>query len=143
MKTFVPKAADIEKKWYVVDVGDKYFGRQIVKIARILTGKNKPVYTPHMDCGDYVIVVNASKVKISGNKATEKKYYHYSGYPGGLRERSFEQMLSKTPDRLFRKAVWGMLPKNRLGRKMLKKLFVYEGPEHPHRAQKPEQLALN
>jgi large subunit ribosomal protein L13 len=143
MKTFVPRASDIEKKWYVVDVGDKYFGRQIVKIARILSGKNKPVYTPHMDCGDYVIVVNAGKVKISGNKATEKKYYHYSGYPGGLRERSFEQMLSKTPDRLFRKAVWGMLPKNRLGRKMLKKLFVYEGPEHPHRAQKPEKLALN
>jgi large subunit ribosomal protein L13 len=142
MKTYIPKVADIAKKWYVVDVGDKIFGRQVVKIARVLTGKTKPTYTPHLDTGDYVIVVNASKVKISGDKAISKKYYHYSGYPGGLRERTFQQMLDRTPDRLFNKAVWGMLPKNRLGRKMLKKLFVYSGPGHPHQAQKPEELSL-
>ncbi len=143
MKTYIPKVSEIQKKWYVVDVTDKYFGRQIVRIARILMGKTKPMYTPHLDCGDYVIIVNAEKVKISGNKMTEKKYYRYSGYPGGLSERSFEQMLNKTPERLFRKAVWGMMPKNRLGRKMLKKLFVYDGPDHPHQAQKPESLVLN
>ncbi len=142
MKTYVPKVSDIARKWYVVDVQGKIFGRQIVKIARILTGKNKPTYTPHMDTGDYVIVVNAAQVEISGDKAITKKYYQYSGYPGGLRERTFQQMLDKTPDRLFNKAVWGMLPKNRLGRKMLKKLFVYEGPDHPHQAQKPEPLSL-
>lgn len=142
MKTYIPKPGELNKKWYVVDVADKTFGRQIVKIARILSGKNKPTYTPHLDTGDYVIIVNAKKVKISGSKASSKKYYQYSGYPGGLRERSFEQMLDKTPDRLFNKAIWGMLPKNRLGRKMLKKLFVYEGPEHPHTAQKPEPLSL-
>jgi len=142
MKTYIPKVSEINKKWYVVDVGNKNFGRQIVKISRILSGKNKPIYTPHIDTGDYVVVVNAKAVKISGNKMTQKKYYHYSGYPGGLRERTFQQMLEKTPDRLFKKAVWGMLPKNRLGRKMLKKLFVYSGPDHPHRAQKPELLSL-
>lgn len=142
MKTYIPKVSEINKKWYVVDVGNKNFGRQIVKISRILSGKNKPIYTPHIDTGDYVVVVNAKAVKISGNKMTQKKYYHYSGYPGGLRERTFQQMLEKTPDRLFKKAVWGMLPKNRLGRKMLKKLFVYGGPDHPHRAQKPEPLFL-
>jgi len=142
MKTFIPKPSDINKKWYVVDVGGKNFGRQIVKISRILSGKNKPIYTPHLDTGDYVIIVNAKKVRISGNKMVDKKYYHYSGYPGGLRERSFGQMLTRTPDRLFRIAVRGMLPKNRLGRKMLKKLFVYDGPDHPHQAQKPEELSL-
>lgn len=142
MKTYIPKPSELNKKWYVVDVGGKTFGRQIVKIARILSGKNKPTYTPHLDTGDYVIIVNAKKVKISGTKTTSKKYYQYSGYPGGLRERTFEQMLEKTPDRLFNKAVWGMLPKNRLGKKMLKKLFVYEGTEHPHEAQKPESLSL-
>lgn len=142
MKTYIPKTSDIEKKWYVVDVEGKIFGRQIVKIARILTGKTKPTYTPHIDTGDFVIVVNARKVKMSRYKSTTKKYYSYSGYPGGLKEKTFEQMLQKTPDRLFNRAVWGMLPKNRLGRKMLKKLFVYEGPAHPHQAQKPEPLQL-
>ena len=142
MKTYIPKVSDVTKKWYVIDVDGKTFGRQVVKIAGILTGKNKPIYTPHMDTGDYVIIVNAKKVRISGDKLTSKKYYHYSGYPGGLSERTFEQMREKTPDRLFNKAVWGMLPKNRLGRKMLKKLFVYGGPDHPHKAQKPESLAL-
>lgn len=142
MKTYIPKVSEVhsQKKWYVVDVSDKIFGREIAKIARILTGKNKPIYTPHMDTGDYVIVVNAQKVKVSGNKGSAKQYYAYSGYPGGLRSRTFDQMLAKTPDRLFMKAVWGMMPKNRLGRKMLKKLFVYPGPDHPHKAQKPEPL---
>lgn len=142
MKTYIPKVADITKKWYVVDVDGKNFGRHIVKISRILTGKNKPWYTPHLDTGDYVIIVNAKKVQISGRKRTDKKYYTYSGYPGGLKERSFDQLLQRTPDRLFRRAVWGMLPKNRLGRKILKKLYVYEGPDHPHQAQKPEPLSL-
>ncbi len=144
MKTFIPKVEDVHKnrKWYVVDVADKTFGRQIVKIARILSGKNKPIFTPHMDTGDYVIIVNAKKVKISGAKEGDKIYYSYSGYPGGLKMRTFEHMLDKTPDRLFNRAVWGMLPKNKLGRKMLKKLFVYVGPEHPHAAQKPEALSL-
>ena len=142
MKTYIPKVSEVNKKWYVIDVDGKTFGRQVVKIASILTGKNKPIYTPHMDTGDFVIIVNAKKVRISGDKLTSKKYYHYSGYPGGLRERTFEQMREKTPDRLFNKAVWGMLPKNRLGRKMLKKLFVYGGPDHPHQSQKPESLTL-
>ncbi len=142
MRTYIPKVSDVNKKWYVIDVDGKTFGRQVVKIASILTGKNKPIYTPHMDTGDFVIIVNAKKVRISGDKLTSKKYYHYSGYPGGLRERTFEQMREKTPDRLFNKAVWGMLPKNRLGKKMLKKLFVYGGPDHPHKAQKPEPLTL-
>ncbi len=142
MKTYIPKVSEVNKKWYIIDVDGKTFGRQVVKIASILTGKNKPIYTPHMDTGDFVIIVNAKKVRISGDKLTSKKYYHYSGYPGGLRERTFEQMREKTPDRLFNKAVWGMLPKNRLGRKMLKKLFVYGGPDHPHKAQKPEPLTL-
>lgn len=142
MKTYIPKISEVNKKWYIIDVDGKTFGRQVVKIASILTGKNKPIYTPHMDTGDFVIIVNAKKVRISGDKLTGKKYYHYSGYPGGLRERTFEQMREKTPDRLFNKAVWGMLPKNRLGKKMLKKLFVYGGPDHPHKAQKPEPLTL-
>lgn len=142
MKTYIPKISEVNKKWYIIDVDGKTFGRQVVKIASILTGKNKPIYTPHMDTGDFVIIINAKKVRISGDKLTGKKYYHYSGYPGGLRERTFEQMREKTPDRLFNKAVWGMLPKNRLGRKMLKKLFVYGGPDHPHKAQKPEPLTL-
>ena len=126
MKTYIPKVSDVNKKWYGIDVDGKTFGRQVVKIASILTGKNKPIYTPHMDT----------------DKLTSKKSYHYSGYPGGLREKTFEQMRKKTPDRLFNKAVWGMLPKNRLGRKMLKKLFVYGGPDHPHQSQKPESLTL-
>ncbi len=142
MKTYIPKISEVNKKWYVIDVDGKTFGRQVVKIASILTGKNKPIYTPHMDTGDIVIIINAKKVRISGDKLTSKKYYHYSGYPGGLREKTFEQMREKTPDRLFNKAVWGMLPKNRLGRKMLKKLFVYGGPDHPHQSQKPEPLTL-
>ena len=107
MKTYIPKVADIDKKWYVVDVDGKNFGRHIVQISRILTGKNKPWYTPHMDTGDYVIIVNAKKVQISGRKRTDKKYYTYSGYPGGLKERSFGQLLERTPDRLFRRAIWG------------------------------------
>jgi large subunit ribosomal protein L13 len=142
MRTFIPKPSDVNKKWYVVDVAGKTFGRQVGKIARVLSGKNKPIYTPHIDVGDYVIIVNASKIEISGNKRTEKQYLHYTGYPGGLRSKSFQHYLNHTPDRLFRNAVWGMLPKNRLGRKMLKKLFVYEGSEHPHKAQKPESLTL-
>jgi len=142
MKTYIPRTTELTKKWYVVDVDGKNFGRQIVKISRILSGKNKPYFTPHLDTGDYVIIVNARKVQISGRKRTEKKYYTYSGYPGGLKEKSFAQFLEKTPDRLFRRAVWGMLPKNRLGRKMLKKLYVYDGPEHPHKAQKPEPISL-
>ena len=142
MKTLIPKLSDLNKKWYVVDVDGKVLGRQAGKIARILMGKNKPQFTPHLDTGDYVIVVNAQKIVLTGKKIFQKKYYHYTGYPGGLRSKTFDQMISSKPEDIMRIAVKGMLTKNRLGRKMIKKLFVYRGPEHPHQAQKPEPLKL-
>jgi large subunit ribosomal protein L13 len=142
MKTYIPKLSDLNKKWYVVDVEGKVLGRQAGRIARILMGKNKPQYTPHMDAGDYVIVVNADKVVITGKKMFQKRYYRHTGYPGGLRSKTFEQMMLTKPEDIIRSAVKGMVPKNRLGRKMMKKLFVYRGPEHPHQAQKPEPMKL-
>ncbi|HDS01136.1 MAG TPA: 50S ribosomal protein L13 [candidate division Zixibacteria bacterium] len=142
MKTYIPKLSDLNKKWYVVDLDGKVLGRQAGQIARILMGKNKPQFTPHLDAGDYVIVVNAQKVVITGKKMFQKRYFRYTGYPGGLRSKTFEQMISSKPEDIIRSAVKGMLPKNRLGRKMMKKLFVYRGPEHPHQAQKPEPLEL-
>ncbi len=142
MKTYIPKLSELNKKWYVVDVEGKILGRQAGKIATILMGKNKPVYTPHLDAGDYVIVVNADKIMMSGKKPEQKLYYRHTGYPGGLRSRTFKQMLGTRPEQLFRDTVKGMLPKNRLGRKLLKKLFVYRGDKHPHQAQKPEALEL-
>ncbi|RLL85578.1 50S ribosomal protein L13 [Mesotoga sp. BH458_6_3_2_1] len=132
----------IEKKWYVVDATDVPLGRLAGQIAMVLMGKNKPYYTPHLDTGDFVIVVNADKVKLTGNKLDQKKYYRYSGYPGGIKERTARQMMEKFPDRVVRLAVKRMLPKKALGERMLKKLKVYAGPEHEHAAQKPELIEL-
>ncbi len=142
MKTYIPKAAEIEKKWYLVDANDKILGRLATEIAKVLSGKNKPIYTPHLDVGDFVVVINAGKVKVTGGKEQKKIYYHYSGYPGGMKERTYQQVLDKRPEMIIRHAVRGMLPKSRLGRKMFKKLKVYPGEKHPHQAQQPERLEL-
>jgi len=142
MKTYIPKAAEIEKKWYLVDANDKILGRLATEIAKVLSGKNKPIYTPHLDVGDFVVVINAEKVKVTGGKEQKKIYYHYSGYPGGMKERTYQQVLEKRPEMIIRHAVRGMLPKSKLGRKMLKKLKVYPGEKHPHQAQQPERLEL-
>ena len=142
MKTFSAKEQDIDRKWYVVDAQGKTLGRLSSEIATILRGKHKPIYTPHVDCGDYVIVLNAEKVWVTGLKMDQKKYYRHSGYPGGLREITLRDQLNKFPERVIESAVKGMLPKNRLGRKMYTKLKVYAGPDHPHSAQKPEVLEL-
>ncbi len=133
-------AKDVDKKWYVVDASGKVLGRLASKIAVVLMGKHKPTYTPHVDTGDYVIVVNADKVVLTGKKLDQKKYYRHSGYPGGLKELTARQMFEKHPEKVVYLAVKRMLPKNKLGRKMLKKLKVYTGPDHPHQAQKPEPL---
>ncbi len=142
MKTYMPKASDIERKWYVVDLDGAILGRAAVKVADVLRGKNKPTFSPHVDCGDHVIVINARRVAVTGKKASDKKYYRYTGYPGGLRERTFRQMIDKQPEKLVEQAVWGMVPHNRLGRKIFKKLHVYADDHHPHQAQKPEVLKL-
>ncbi len=142
MRTYTPKPEDIERRWYVVDAQGKTLGRLASEIARILRGKHKPIFSPHMDTGDFVIVINAEKVHVTGRKLTQKFYYRHSGYPGGLKAISLRDQLKKHPERVIQHAVRGMLPKNRLGRKMIKKLKVYAGPEHPHKAQKPEPLDL-
>ena len=143
MKTYIAKTDDFQQKWFLVDLDGVTLGRAAIKVANILRGKNKPIFSPHMDTGDYVVVVNASKVAVSGNKRLDKKYYRYSGYPGGLRETTFEKLLEKDASLVFTHAVKGMLPKNRLGRQILKKLHVYAGPDHRHEAQKPETLNLS
>lgn len=140
MKTRFAKKVDIEHKWHVVDAKDAILGRLAAKIATYLRGKNKPVFTPNVDTGDFVIVVNAEKVKTTGKKLDDKIYYHHSGYPGGIKAETLRERLAKKPEQVITAAVWGMLPKNRLGRAMLKKLKVYRGSEHPHMAQKPEIL---
>ncbi|EOS48588.1 50S ribosomal protein L13 [Lachnospiraceae bacterium JLR.KK009] len=142
MNTFVPGAAAIERKWFVVDAEGKTLGRLATEIARILRGKHKPIFTPYLDTGDYVIVVNAEKVKVTGKKLDQKIYYHHSGYVGGMKETTLKEMLAKKPERVMEHAVKGMLPKGPLGRQMYKKLFVYVGPEHKHAAQKPEVLTF-
>lgn len=142
MKTFVAKATDVERKWYVVDASGKTLGRLASQVASILKGKHKPIYTPHVDCGDHVIILNADKVHLTGNKLEGKKYYRHSGYPGGIKVTTAGELIQKNPERLVKLAVWGMLPHNRLGRRMIKKLRVYRGSEHPHEAQKPEELNL-
>lgn len=142
MNTFMQKKETVERKWYVVDAEGVTLGRLATKVATVLKGKHKATYTPHVDCGDYVIVVNASKVKLSGNKLADKKYYNHSGYPGGLRERTAETMIAKYPEEMIERAVKGMLPKGRLGREMNKKLFVYAGPEHEQQAQKPIEMKV-
>ena len=142
MKTFMQKKETVERNWYVIDANGKTLGRVAAKAAHILAGKNKPTYTPYVDCGDYVIIINASKVTLSGNKLKDKKYYNHSGYPGGLRERTAEVMIEKYPEEMLERAVKGMLPHNRLGDAMGKKLFVYADENHKHEAQKPEVLEL-
>ncbi len=141
-KSFIAKPAEVERKWYVVDADGKNLGRMASQIAAVLRGKNKPTYTPHVDCGDYVIVINAEKVAVTGKKRQEKIYKHHTGYPGGLRELTFEQMMEKHPTEAVRHAVKGMMPNGKLGRQMFKKLKVYAGPEHNHEAQKPEVLDI-
>ncbi len=141
-RTLSATPADIDRKWYVVDAEGKTLGRISTEIARILRGKHKPIYTPNLDTGDYVIVVNAEKVKVTGKKLDQKKYYHHSGYVGGLKETSLRRMYETHPERIIEHAVKGMLPKGPLGRQMYRKLFVYAGPEHKHQAQKPEALDI-
>ncbi|HID63894.1 MAG TPA: 50S ribosomal protein L13 [Anaerolineae bacterium] len=142
MKTYTVKKGDIKRDWYVVDAQGKTLGRLASEIAKILRGKHKPIYVPYMDCGDYVIVVNAEKVRVTGRKLDQKFYYRHSGYPGGLKSISLRDQLQKHPARVLEAAVRGMLPKNRLGRAMIKKLKVYAGGSHPHQAQQPKVLEL-
>ncbi len=143
LKTYLAKTGEVNRKWYVVDATDKPVGRLAVDIAKVLMGKNKPTYTPHVDTGDFVIVINAEKVLLTGKKLEDKIYRRHSGYPGNLKEIRAKEMLSNHPERLIELTVKGMIPKNVLGRHMLKKLKVYRGPEHPHIAQKPEPLSLD
>ena len=142
MKTYMANPDKIERKWYVVDAEGCTLGRLTSEIAKVLRGKNKPEYTPHIDTGDYVIVVNAEKVKVTGKKLDQKIYYHHSDYVGGMKETTLKEMLNKHPERVVEYAVKGMLPKGPLGRQMYKKLFVYVGPDHKHAAQKPETLTF-
>ncbi len=141
-KTYIEKNEDITRKWYIVDAEDKVLGRFASKIAVLLRGKHKPAFSPHQDHGDHVIVINAKKIRLTGKKSEKKRYYRHSGYPGGLKELTFQRMMAKKPEWVIEHAVRGMLPHNRLGRKMFKKLKVYEGPEHPHKAQQPEVLEI-
>ncbi len=142
MRTFSAKPHEIEREWFVVDATGMTLGRLASRIATILRGKHKPIYTPHVDCGDFVIVVNADKIHVTGRKLDQKMYYRHSGYPGGLKQISLRDQLDKHPERVIRLAVRGMLPKNRLGRQMIKKLKVYAEPDHPHQAQQPKPLEL-
>jgi large subunit ribosomal protein L13 len=142
MKTYQAKKEELEYKWYLVNAEGKVLGRLATELAKILKGKNKPTYTPHVDTGDFVIVVNAGKVTLTGKKMKDKIYYHHTGYPGGIKEMNAEKLLAKKPTEMIRMAVRGMLPKNSLGRQMLRKLKIYGGPNHPHDAQKPISLEL-
>ena len=142
MKTFMASPATIDRKWYVVDAEGMTLGRLASEVAKVLRGKNKPIFTPHIDTGDYVIVVNAEKVKVTGKKLDQKVYYNHSDYVGGMKETTLKEMMAKHPERVIEHAVKGMLPKGPLGRAMNKKLFVYAGPEHKHEAQKPEVLTF-
>jgi large subunit ribosomal protein L13 len=142
MKTFSAKSAEVKRDWYLVDVGGKSLGRAASEIARRLRGKHKPEFTPHVDTGDYVIVINAAKIRVSGNKARDKIYHHHSGYIGGLKSINFEKLIAKAPERVIQRAVKGMLPKNPLGRAMFRKLKVYPGTDHRHAAQQPKPLDI-
>ncbi len=142
MNTFMASPATIDRKWYVVDADGMTLGRLASEVAKVLRGKNKPIFTPHMDTGDYVIIVNAEKVKVTGKKLDQKVYYHHSGYVGGLKETTLKEKMAKKPEQVIELAVKGMLPKGPLGRQMYRKLFVYAGPEHRHAAQKPETLTF-
>lgn len=139
MKSYIAKPAEVERKWYVIDAEDKTLGKIASEVASILRGKKKPIYTPHVDTGDYVIVINAGKVRVTGKKEEQKIYKSHSGYPGGLKETTLRELRAKKPEEIIRHAVKGMMPKGKLGRQMFKKLKVYAGPEHPHTAQNPEE----
>ena len=143
MKTFMQKKENIERKWYVIDASGIALGRVATKAATVLRGKHKVTYTPHVDCGDYVIITNASKVVLTGNKLNDKMYYNHSGYPGGLRERTAKTMIENYPEEMLERAIKGMLPHNRLGRQMAKKLFVYADENHKHEAQKPIEMKVD
>lgn len=142
MKTYSAKKETAKHNWYVVDATDKTLGRMATEIANRLRGKHKPEFTPHVDTGDYVVVVNAEKVRVTGNKSTDKMYYHHTGFPGGIKSISFDKLIDKAPERAIQSAVKGMMPKNKLSRAMLAKLKVYAGNEHPHQAQQPQLLEL-
>jgi len=142
MRTLFAKKGEVEQKWYVVDAKDAILGRLAVKIATQITGKNKTIYTPNTDTGDFIIVINAEKIKLTGRKLDNKVYYRHSGYPGGLRAETARDRMKRCPEKIITDAVWGMIPKGRLGRAMLRKLKVYKGSEHPHEAQKPELLSV-
>lgn len=142
IKTYSPTPDDIQREWYVVDARDKTLGRLATEVARILRGKHKPIFAPHMDTGDYVIIVNCEKIRVTGDKLDSKLYYRHSGYPGGIKSLTLRQQLERFPDRVLHEAVRGMLPKNKLGRQMIKKLKIYSGENHPHQAQQPKVLDL-
>ena len=142
MKSYMARPLEVERKWYVVDAEGKHLGRLATEIVRVLRGKNKPHYTPHVDVGDFVVVVNADRVAVTGRKAQQRVYRRHSGYPGGMKETTYEQMLARKPTEVLRKAVYGMMPKTRLARKQFKKLKIYAGPEHPHSAQDPQTLEV-
>lgn len=142
VKTYTPKESEIERKWFVVDAEDVVLGRLATQVATILRGKHKPQFTPNLDAGDFVIVINAEKVRVTGQKEQQKNYYRHSQYPGGMRSFTFREMIDRHPERVIQAAVRGMLPKNALGKRMLRKLRVYAGPEHPHNGQQPETLVI-
>lgn len=139
-KTYTPKAGEINQQWVLVDADGQNLGRLATRISSVLLGKNKPSFTPGMDTGDFVVVVNAERISVTGNKLKDKVYYHYTGYPSGMKQITLQDQLRKHPDRVIRRSVWGMLPHNRYGRKIIKKLKIYSGPEHPHQAQNPKPL---
>jgi large subunit ribosomal protein L13 len=143
VRTFTPKATDIERAWYVVDAEGLVLGRMATEVARILRGKHKPIFAPNVDCGDHVIIVNAAKVELTAGKAERKIIFRHSGYPGGLKEQTYADLLARKPEEAVRRSIRGMLPKNRLGRSMINKLKVYAGPTHPHAAQQPQTLAID
>ncbi len=143
MKTYVPKLGEVEKKWLVIDAEDKVLGRVAAEAAHLLRGKHKAQYTPFLDCGDHVVIVNAEKARLTGKKVQDKKYYRHSGYPGGIKETTYEEMVEKHPTRAMTLAIKGMLPHNKLGRKMATNVRVYAGPDHPHEAQNPEAHSLD
>lgn len=142
MKTFSAKKQDVERTWYLIDASEKVLGRLASHVAAVLRGKTKPIYTPHVDTGDYVVVINAEKIRLTGKKMENKVYHRHSGYPGGLKSTSAKAVLATKPEKLLKHAVKGMLPKNPLGRKMFRKLKVYAGPDHPHQAQQPQPLEI-
>jgi len=139
MRTFIPKKDDIEQKWWLINAEGRILGRMATEVADLIRGKRKPQFTSHLDTGDFVVIVNAEKIKVSGRKLDQKKYYSHSGYPGGIKEETLKDLLERKPEEVVKKAVWGMIPKGKLGRALYKKLKVYRGPAHPHEAQNPQE----